>query len=60
MDAVAGIAGRNQVEATDVASRADEATRGLAELERATRELEQVAAMLRDLTRSFAGATQPV
>jgi len=60
MDAVAGIAGKNQVEATDVASRADEATRGLAELERATRELEQVAAMLRDLTRSFAGVAQPV
>ena len=60
MDAVAGIAARNQVEATDVATRADEVTRGLAELERATRELEQVAAMLRDLTRSFAGVAQPV
>jgi hypothetical protein len=57
---VAGIAGRNQVEAADVAARADQATRGLAELERATRELEQVAAMLRDLTRSFAGIAQPV
>jgi hypothetical protein len=60
MDAVAGIAGKNQVEASEVATRADQAIRGLAELERATRELEQVAAMLRDLTRSFAGLAQPV
>jgi methyl-accepting chemotaxis protein len=60
MDAVAGIAGKNQIEAAEVATRADQAIRGLVELERATRELEQVAAMLRDLTRSFAGLAQPV
>ena len=38
----------------DVATRADEAARGLTDLERATRELEEVAAMLRELTRGFA------
>jgi len=32
----------------------DEAARGLTDLERATRELEEVAAMLRELTRGFA------
>jgi methyl-accepting chemotaxis protein len=52
--AVAAIAGKNRAEADDVATRAEEAARGLTELERATRELENVAAMLRDLTRGFA------
>ena len=52
--AVAQIAGKNRAEADDVATRADEAARGLTELERATRELEDVAAMLRQLTRGFA------
>ena len=52
--AVAEIAGKNRAEADDVALRAGEAARGLTELERATRELEQVATMLRDLTRNFA------
>jgi len=52
--AVAAIAGKNRAEADDVATRAHEAARGLSELERATRELEEVAAMLRDLTRGFA------
>ena len=52
--AVAAIAGKNRAEADDVATRASEAARGLSELERATRELEAVAAMLRDLTRGFA------
>jgi methyl-accepting chemotaxis protein len=52
--AVAEIAGKNRASADDVAARAGEAARGLTELERATRELEQVATMLRDLTRSFA------
>ncbi|HEX4574901.1 MAG TPA: methyl-accepting chemotaxis protein [Gemmatimonadales bacterium] len=52
--AVAAIAGKNRAEADDVATRADEAARGLTELERATRELEDVAAMLRELTRGFA------
>jgi len=52
--AVAQIAGKNRAEADDVATRADEAARGLTELERATRELEDVAAMLRELTRGFA------
>jgi methyl-accepting chemotaxis protein len=52
--AVAKIAGKNRAEADDVATRADEAARGLTELERATRELEDVAAMLRELTRGFA------
>lgn len=52
--AVAAIAGKNRAEADDVATRANEAARGLSDLERATRELESVAAMLRDLTRGFA------
>ena len=52
--AVAAIAGKNRAEADDVAVRASEAARGLSDLERATRELEAVAAMLRDLTRGFA------
>ena len=52
--AVAEIAGKNRAEADDVATRAEEAARGLTDLERATRELEDVAAMLRELTRGFA------
>src|SRR5437879_6272115 len=52
--AVAAIAGKNRAEADDVATRAEEAARGLTDLERATRELEEVAAMLRELTRGFA------
>ena len=52
--AVAAIAGKNRAEADDVATRADEAARGLTDLERATKELEDVAAMLRELTRGFA------
>ncbi len=52
--AVAAIAGKNRAEADGVASRASEAARGLTELEVATRELEAVAAMLRELTRGFA------
>ena len=51
---MAAIAEKNRGEAEDVATRATEAARGLSDLERATRELEQVAAMLRDLTRGFA------
>jgi methyl-accepting chemotaxis protein len=54
INAVAAIAGKNRAEADDVATRANEAARGLSDLERATRELESVAAMLRDLTRGFA------
>ena len=54
INAVAEIAGKNRGEADGVATRANEAARGLAELEQATRELEQVAGMLRELTRSFA------
>ncbi|HYT03666.1 MAG TPA: methyl-accepting chemotaxis protein [Gemmatimonadales bacterium] len=52
--AVAAIAGKNRAEADDVATRADEAARGLTDLERATHELEEVAASLRHLTRGFA------
>jgi methyl-accepting chemotaxis protein len=52
--AVAAIAGQNRIEADDVATRAVEAAQGLTDLERATRDLEQVATMLRDLTRGFA------
>ena len=54
INAVATIAGQNRIEADDVATRAVQAAEGLTDLERATRELEQVATMLRDLTRGFA------
>jgi len=54
INAVATIAGQNRTEADDVATRAVEAAQGLTDLERATRDLEQVATMLRDLTRGFA------
>ena len=54
INAVATIAGQNRTEADDVATRAIEAAQGLTDLERATRDLEQVATMLRDLTRGFA------
>ncbi|HEV8265948.1 MAG TPA: methyl-accepting chemotaxis protein [Gemmatimonadales bacterium] len=54
INAVATIAGKNRTEADDVATRATEAAQGLTDLERATRDLEQVATMLRDLTRGFA------
>ncbi|HXM37412.1 MAG TPA: methyl-accepting chemotaxis protein [Gemmatimonadales bacterium] len=54
INAVATIAGQNRTEADDVATRAMEAAEGLTDLERATRDLEQVATMLRDLTRGFA------
>jgi methyl-accepting chemotaxis protein len=54
INAVASIAGKNRTEADDVATRAKDAALGLTELERATRELEQVATMLRELTRGFA------
>ena len=54
INAVASIAGQNRVQADDVATRAVQAAEGLTDLERATRDLEQVATMLRDLTRGFA------
>ncbi|MFN2571164.1 MAG: methyl-accepting chemotaxis protein [Gemmatimonadales bacterium] len=54
INAVASIAGQNRTEADDVATRAVQAAEGLGDLERATRDLEQVATMLRDLTRGFA------
>jgi methyl-accepting chemotaxis protein len=54
INAVASIAGQNRAEADDVATRAVQAAEGLTDLERATRDLEQVATMLRDLTRGFA------
>ncbi|MGE5803992.1 MAG: methyl-accepting chemotaxis protein [Gemmatimonadota bacterium] len=54
INAVASIAGQNRAEADDVATRAVQAAEGLTNLERATRDLEQVATMLRDLTRGFA------
>lgn len=55
--AVAAIAGKNRAGADDMATQAREAADGLTELERATQELGQVAAMLSDLTRGFANVT---
>ena len=54
MHAVAGIASKNREEVDDVANRATQAADGLTDLERATKELEQVATNLRELTRGFA------
>jgi methyl-accepting chemotaxis protein len=45
INAVASIAGQNRAEADDVATRAVQAAEGLTDLERATRDLEQVATM---------------
>src|SRR2546430_17381353 len=42
INAVATIAGQNRAEADDVATRATQAAEGLTDLERATRDLEQV------------------
>src|SRR5256886_899163 len=52
--AVGQIARRNRTGADRVPTRAGEAAQGLSDLERATRELEEVATMLRELTRGFA------
>jgi len=54
ISAVAAISLQNRAEAEGVTARAGEAARGLADLENATRDLEDVAARLRELTRGFA------
>ena len=54
ISAVAAISLQNRAEAEGVTARAGEAAQGLANLERATRDLEEVAARLRELTRGFA------
>jgi methyl-accepting chemotaxis protein len=54
ISAVAAISLQNRVEAEGVTARAGEAATGLGDLERATRDLEEVASRLRDLTRGFA------
>ena len=54
ISAVAAISLQNRAEAEGVSARAGEAATGLTDLERATRELEEVAGRLRDLTRGFA------
>lgn len=54
ISAVAAISHQNRAEAEGVTARAGEAAQGLGDLERATRDLEEVAARLRDLTRGFA------
>jgi methyl-accepting chemotaxis protein len=51
---VAAISLQNRAEAEGVSARAGEAAAGLGDLERATRELEEVAGRLRELTRGFA------
>jgi methyl-accepting chemotaxis protein len=52
--AVAAISQQNRAEADGVSARAGETATGLGDLERAARELEAVAARLRELTRGFA------
>jgi methyl-accepting chemotaxis protein len=52
--AVAAISLQNRAEAEGVTARAGEAATGLGDLERASRDLEEVAARLRELTRGFA------
>jgi methyl-accepting chemotaxis protein len=54
ISAVAAISLQNRAEAEGVTARAGEAALGLGNLETATRELEEVAARLRELTRGFA------
>jgi methyl-accepting chemotaxis protein len=54
ISAVATISQQNRAEANGVSARAGEAATGLADLERAARDLEEVAARLRELTRGFA------
>jgi len=54
ISAVAAISLQNRAEAEGVSARAGEAATGLGNLETATRELEEVASRLRDLTRGFA------
>jgi len=54
ISAVAAISLQNRAEAEGVSARAGEAATGLGDLERATRDLEEVADRLRDLTRGFA------
>ncbi len=54
ISAVAAISLQNRAEAEGVSARAGEAALGLGNLETATRELEEVASRLRDLTRGFA------
>jgi methyl-accepting chemotaxis protein len=54
ISAVAAISLQNREEAEGVSARAGEAATGLTDLERATRDLEEVAGRLRDLTRGFA------
>ena len=54
IQAVAELSERTRGEAEGVAARAGEAASGLTDLERATKQLEEVAADLRQLTRSFA------
>lgn len=54
ISAVAAISQQNRAEAEGVSARAGEAASGLGDLERAARELEAVAARLRELTRGFA------
>jgi methyl-accepting chemotaxis protein len=54
ISAVAAISLQNREEAEGVTARAGEAALGLGNLEAATRELEEVASRLRDLTRGFA------
>jgi methyl-accepting chemotaxis protein len=54
ISAVAAISLQNRAEAEGVTARAGEAARGLADLENATRDLEDVAGRLRELTRGFA------
>ena len=51
---MAELSQRNRNEADGVATRAGEAAAGLTDLELAARELEDVAANLRELTRGFA------
>jgi methyl-accepting chemotaxis protein len=60
MGTVAEISSRNRSAASDVIERAKDVETRLEEMGHASRELENVAAMLSDLTRQFAAAGTPV
>src|SRR5881409_500731 len=59
INAIASVAGENRLQADDVATRAVQAAEGLTDLERATRDLEQVARGALEISQAFGGLHRP-